>query len=87
MSMPYVGVALEHNRAMNMEGKEIETAHPFCYGCHSEIVGNLSIMATQRYVFPFHEGCFFGYIEEFSRKAPAAIQGEAQGEENARIAH
>ena len=66
----------------NMEGKEIETANPFCYGCHMQIDGNISMMATQRFMIPFHDDCFCGYIEEFRRIAPI-IDGEVRGEGDA----
>ena len=71
-----------------MEGRETYriVAYPLCYGCHKRIDSNASIMATQKFLFPFHENCFYEYIEKFRRIAPAIEEG-VQGEENARIAH
>ena len=75
-----------YDRGLNMEERETEVARPFCYGCHRRIDGNASIMANRRFVFPLHESCFYGYINEFRRKAPV-LQERVQGEENARLAN
>ena len=61
-----------------MENEEIEVARPFCYGCHERVDGDLNVMASRRFVFPFHKDCFYKCLVEFRRKAPV-IQSEARG--------
>lgn len=59
-----------------MENEEVNIAYPFCYGCHERIDNNILMMRNQKFFFPFHESCFYKYIEEIRWKAPV-IRGEA----------